>query len=506
MANIFDNFKPSAPATSATPATPATPDASTDITPPPGSLGSYLPSWMTKPVATGSIADTARVAANTFGLGDRALAGGRTYGWWNYLNPGLSGTSAEQSKPSAEYDANLKAARAETEAASGRLGGAGNIIANAVGAAPLAALGVGGGVAEGLEALTGPGAAITRGVLGNVAEGVMSGGLAAAGHGDSVPLGMATGGATGLIGSPIAGAANWAARKVATPVGRLLGSLYTPSEVSTATKAVEQGAWADAKNITFNPSDVNDAYSRAFRSLDADQVRNLTPGMNKAFGDHMTGNLQMNSIDASNINGFSRDIISNARSNADSVLANRLKSNLDDVLQNARPISNPVALNPLDVVNNARTASQKSIMAQGLEDASTQLRNQYKSPGPWAQTQSEFYKPGTPQYEGLSGIVRASGGATAMPSGYGAAHMVEPAIEGALAAAGMPSAGLMTGAAMQGIKPTISGLINAAKRAGLQGRLADLYPSVTGRAVSAAPNIGRALFSTIYGSEAARGL
>jgi hypothetical protein len=221
--------------------------------------------------AGSDVADFGRVAANTFGVGDRALAGAKTYGWMDYLFPGFTGTAAEQSQPNVDYDKALANARANTTAASQRIGPVASAAANIVGYAPLGELGIAGNIARlgrGAEYVPG----VARNVLGLTAEGTAAGGLAAAGHDESVPLGMAAGGGTAQRLGTVGAAVDPLVRKIANPVGRALGILNDPEGVTAATKTAQQNAYAPAQQVGFDPSDVNPAYHNALTSLDASQA------------------------------------------------------------------------------------------------------------------------------------------------------------------------------------------------------------------------------------------
>jgi hypothetical protein len=144
-------------------------------------------------------------------------------------------------------------------------------------------------------------------------------------------------------------------------------------------------------------------------------------------------------------------------------------------------------------------ASQQQIMAKGLQDASADLKETYTSAGPWAQKQLQFYPPGSPARRGLAGLVRASGGSGPLPSGYGAAHVGGEMAELGLAAMGMPSAGIVAGAGTQIAEPLLSGVMKGFQRQGLQGRLANLYPSLTGQFRDRQPASGRSIEGCDYG-------
>ena len=433
------------------------------------SVGDYLKAVTARQFqgADQAAQDYARTAAAMFG--------------GNLLQSRLTGNSLEQEK-------------ATTEQAKARLGAMAPITEGALYAMGPGELGVAGRLGGGL--------------VGNVAEGALAGAGGAAAQGEDPIRGGAIGALTGGALAPAAALVNKVARPLATWAGRSLGLVSTPEEVAAATAAARTKAYNEAKQFEFAPSDVNSAYTKAYQSLDANQMRDLTGGMNDKVTEHINGNWTMPSIDASNIDGFGRTIRNSARSSADGVLANRIKENLDNVLQTAKPVSGQNPGEALDVIEGARTKAQQAMMAGdrevGLPTVQRLLKDQYVNPATWAQQQSGFYRPGSQQYNDLSKIVRTAGGSM-LPSGYGMSHVAGDIAEVGLAAAGMPSAGIVAGVGTQALKPVLSGVMKRIQRRGLQNRLTNLYPGLTGQSVTAPVNVGEALRALTLGSQAGAG-
>jgi hypothetical protein len=455
--------------------------------------------------AGSDVADFGRVAANTFGVGDRLIAQGRST--LPMMYPGLFGQDASVVQPGGAYDpatqgqratADLAQERAKTAAASADIGPAASLAANMVGYGPFAELGIAGRTANAL----GKGAPIFRGVMGNVAEGTAAGGAAAAGHDDSIPLGMAAGGATGLAVSPVAGIANWALRKT-DPIGQALGVLSTPANVVKSTGAAKDAAYSGASQYKFDPNDVNSAYYAAHSSLDPSQVLDLSPGMNAKVQQHLNANQTASSVSANTIDGLGRGLQGSVSTDADSVLAAKIKQGLDGVMGAAAPKSGQSVGDALIQVNKARAAAQQDIMAQGLQDASADLKNQFISPGPWARTQSQFYKPGSDAYDALSGIVRGSGQGGL--SSYAAERAMGPAAEAVGGAIGGAPGAITAEAGMQLARPVLTGWTHMMQRGALQRQLADAYPALTGRWRSYSPDVGSLLKAATLGSQAGAG-
>ena len=217
---------------------------------------------------------------------------------------------------------------------------------------------------------------------------------AAAGHGDNVLGGALVGGGTALGLGTVGAAVNPLVRLVANPVGRATGDLSTPEAVTKATAAAEDAAWAATHQVGFDPSDVNPAYHNALTSLDAGQVRNLSPGMWDKVNGHIAANSNMSTLTANNLDAFGRDIQSAASTPADNVLAARIKSNLDGVMDTATPNwgQTPAGQTPLDLVQRARAATAAAKNASDLADMTTNLNAFKVSPAPEAQRIArEFY-------------------------------------------------------------------------------------------------------------------
>ena len=434
------------------------------------------------------VSDFGRTAANTFGLGDRALAGIKTYGPMDYLNPGFTGTAAAQSQPSPDYDAALKSARADTDAASQRIGPVASAVANTAGYAPMGAFGIAG--------------KLGGKIIGSAAEGAVAGGAAAAGHDDSVAGGMVTGGGTGA-GIGLAGRIiNPIARAGANAYGRITGALSSPEDITAATKAASTQAYNDAKKITFNPNDVNPAYTTAASSLDADQARALSPGFAKKVADHIDENNKMTSINASNIDGFARDLQNSATTPADGVLANRIASNLDNVMELARPTSGHKIGDGLAAITAARQAHGQSANAEMLQGI-TQPDFQTNPSSQVARTAKQFYQPGSPQWEALSKIYNAAGGGG--QTSYKEMNLKYPDL-GYMGASVGGGPGAMAGEiAGHALKPTVGNALGYLQRQRVQEQVNKAYPVLTGGKTSYSPDVGGALRALMLGNQAANG-
>jgi hypothetical protein len=123
----------------------------------------------------------------------------------------------------------------------------------------------------------------------------------------------------------------------------------------------------------------------------------------------------MSTLTANNLDAFGRDIQSAASTPADSVLAARIKGNLDGVMNTATPNwgQAPAGQTPLDVVNRARAATAAAKNASDLADMTTNLNAFKVSPASEAQRIArEFYwnQPEGPQFQRLSNIAQTAGG------------------------------------------------------------------------------------------------
>ena len=154
--------------------------------------------------------DYARVAANTYGLGDRALAA-------------ITGTD-------------LATERARTQQASERLGPEGSFAANLTGGGPLGRVASAAGLGTGTLSLAGQGAA--------------SGAVGALGRGDD-PYSAAGWGAAGGVGASLLGSAlSPVARRIASSSGQ------TPEAATAAAAGAAQQAEQQAGKISYPRSDL----------------------------------------------------------------------------------------------------------------------------------------------------------------------------------------------------------------------------------------------------------
>jgi hypothetical protein len=460
------------------------------------SWSDYVLAHLTKPFqgAPQAASDYARVAANTFGFGDRALAHLNTYGAAPTLFPGFSSWGGAGG-PSNDLQANLAAEHAKTAAANERLGPLMGTVANAVGYAPFGALGIAG---EG-------------GVLGTALEGGAAGAVAGAGQGDNLSD-AAKGAAVGAVGGAGAGAltkyvvnplATWGANKI----GKAIGALSDPATVTASTAAAEKAAYAPAKGIRFDAfADVNPAYYNAFNSLEEDQRRNLSGAFSGKVQGHISANNQAGTVTASNIDGFGRDLSNAASTPADSVLAARIKQNLDGVLGNATPLTGQAPGDALNVIQNARQAHQAAANADALQKMSQNLSGFGSSPAGQAKSiAQQFYQdPSSPQYQALSKIATTAGGGG--QTAYNLMHMIDPVLGffGASVGGGPGEiAGEIAGHAM---KPTIGEALSTLQQGRVARAIGGAYPALTGAPPTLlSPDVGPAIRALLLGKAAGSG-
>lgn len=436
--------------------------------------------------AASDVSDFGRVAANTFGLGDRMLASARTSGFQPDPTTGVMTSINDPVKEAAA----LASAQADTKAAAGRIGPVGSGVANAVGYGPMGALGVAG--------------RLGGGIIGTGVEGALGGGLAAAGHGDNVTAGAAEGGGLGLGVGTLTRIANPILRYGMNKIGSWTGLLDKPADVASQTASDAAKAYNAADKIKFDPDDVNQAYRTAKNSLDPSQQRDLSSSMNTTFDSHLADNLKMSGVSADDMDGFARSLQGQASTPGDSVLAARIKSNLNDVMGSATPVSNHAVGDGLDAITAARQAHATAANAQTLSDMRGNLDQWQANPGNEAMKNAkQWAQPDDEQWNAWKSIYNASGGNG--QSVYNVMHMLDPVagFVGASAAGG-PGA-LAAEVGMHALKPTIGGALGKLTRQGIRGAISDAYPALTGYQTSYSPDIGAALRAATLGSAAAKG-
>ena len=263
-------------------------------------------------------ADYGRVAANTFGIGDSLLASQKA------VYNDLTGNARNPGQPDPnDIVSNLAAAKADTAAASGRLGTAGTIAANMTGGGPL------GEVASAVK-----GAIPFAGRFAGPLAGAITGGGATAagevGRGDAVsPWDIGIGTVTGGVGG--------------APAGK--GGALAPPISADDLKAAAQQIYKPLDNILFNTkSEVKpelDAFRTSIGSTTDLTGRRLqqASGTNAILGD-LGDSAQLT---ARNIQEAQRslDKIANSPSSSvqDQEFAPKLKAALQNVMDNGLPIS-----------------------------------------------------------------------------------------------------------------------------------------------------------------------
>jgi hypothetical protein len=436
--------------------------------------------------------DLGRVAANTFGLGDRTLAGASTYGLWNYLNPGLSGTAADQSKPSAAYDAAFAAERAKTAAASERLGPVASTAASMVGYGPLGELGVAG--------------RLGGGVMGTAAEGALAGGLAGAGQGD----GVATGAAAGAVGGAGLGAlTKYALNPLATvganAFGKATGLLSDPAQVTADALAARTNAY-DALKST--PLDIGDTRQALQSVRDTIETMDPTGGFQKNaprsmavldnLQDHVANN---NSVSAHDLVSLGLDKLRNIPDTAAAGGENELKPAIQTGLENF--LNNGPAAGQLAAAKDAHATYAN---AKALQAWSQSLTGFGSSPASEAQSLAEkFYPdPKSPEYQSLSKIVQAAsgGGQTA----YNLMHLIDPLLAAGGAAVAGPGGAIAGEMAGHLAKPTIGAALGRAQQGAVQRAIGGAYPALTGAPPSLwSPDFSPAARALLFGKAASSG-
>jgi hypothetical protein len=388
--------------------------------------------------------DYARVASNTYGLGDR-------------LASTMGGTD-------------IAAERAKTQAARERLGPIA-YAADMTGGGPL------GKVAE-----LGGG-----GFLANMAVGGGAGYAGGVGRGDASPLTDAVMGAGGAglgtaAGKTILGPlANWGA-KGATALGQKLGFLDNPADVTAATKAARDAAYDTMKNTSLDIGDTRQALQGVRNAVNA---MDPTGGFQKNAPRSMAilDNLQdfaanSNDITAHDLVSLGLDKLRNIPDTAAAGGENELKPAIQKGLENF--LDSGPAAGQLDAARDAH-ATYKN--AQALQQWSQGLKDFGSSPASAAQDAAQtFYSDPAKkaQYDALARIANAGGGGQ---SAWGLMHAAHEPIDMAAAAAGLGHMAGPVGAAVSygAFKPAASALLKRGQAGAVQDAIASAYPALTGR-------------------------
>jgi hypothetical protein len=386
--------------------------------------------------------DYARVASNTYGLGDRFAST-------------MSGTDIADE-------------RAKTAAARERLGPIA-YAADMTGGGPLGKLAeLGGG---GFLANMGVGGA--AGYAGGVGRGDASPGMDAAMGAGGAGLGTAAG---KYVLGPLA---NWG-MKGASALGQKLGFLDNPEDVTAATKAARDAAFDTMKATPLNVGDTRQALQGVRNTVNA---MDPTGGFQKNAPRTMAvlDNLQdfaanTNDINAHDLVSLGLDKLRNIPDTAATGGENELRPAIQAGLKNFLE-SGPAA----GQLGDAQAAHQTYANAKALQDWSQGLKDFGASPASEAQSTAQtFYNdPSSEPYKALARIANAGGGGQ---SAYGLMHAAHEPIDMAAAAAGLGHMAGPVGAAVSygAIKPAMGALLKRGQAGAVQNAITSAYPALTG--------------------------
>jgi hypothetical protein len=398
--------------------------------------------------------DYGRIAANSFGVGDRAVAGWSTV--MPAMFPKLFGPGAtDQDALQKQYDAALQTERGKTAEASARAGTIPTALATAAGYAPAMLIP---GMGEG-------------GVMANIGQQALLASVAAAGRGENVPqaaLGGAVGGAAGGVASKyaIGPAVNWAANKI----GQATGLLADPAAITAKKVADAEAAWAPTRSMQVNPGAVDAAHTSAINSLDDNQTAQISDGFNSLIQKQRNLNLNGQPTTASQVAGYADNLKNQASSGAEKILASRIGDNLDNVLG---------AHGMADAVQNARFASKQANAAGNLQDFSEGVSDWNANPADAARgVAQKYYTRGQPDYQDLVNISKAGQGGGM--SSYPIERAFAPLVEAGGLYAGGPALGMASEIGFQLGRPGIGAALHAAQRNALQNKIGAAYPNLVG--------------------------
>ena len=445
------------------------------------------------------------VDAATFGLGDR---------FQSYL----TGNPLDQE-------------RAQTAAASSRLGAMAPIVSGAMYAAGPGELGAASKIGEGASALLGGGrlARWTGGVLGSGAEGAASGALGAAGHGEDVSSGALTGGALGAAGGSLGGV-----------VGR--GGTLPAAPTADDLTAAAKKAYAPLTNVLY---DATKEVHPAIDPIDAQNALRDWSGYKWNDATKTKGEIntllnkpQLSANDLQQSQSYLKGIASDGRSDPnDAMYAAHYAGKLQDVLDNATPQTG-VPQNWSNPTNAPSFASAKKAegdafygKAQDVGRLNDWIAKSKVPQGPDVGSQAssylrtgqgqQFAPPGSPAYDALSTLAKTSAGPdlSAAPSAFDFRHLAHPlvgaAVGGALGVgtehdfdpAHIAEAMILGGTLGYGAHKGIPAIQGAFQRA-TQGRAIDAARVALGTGAQQSPVLNAAPFrdavrSLIFGQGAA---
>ena len=481
-------FKPK----TAAPAAPAAQTASPEIAQPTDSqapldprtatMGDYLARLhgAVAPLATFA-SNYGRTAANVYGLYDRMAASAQTSG---FQQDPKTGQWVSVNDPNKEAAA-LAAEKAKTAEASAALAPEARIAASMTGAGPVGALGIGKGVANTAAPYVPKlfGGNWTAGLIGGATEGATLAGTAAAGRGEPVAPAALMGGAGGAAFAAPGGMVN-RGRLPATP---------TADDFDQAAQSV----YGDMRKIGYLPSTPTAAYASARSALTPAQEANLSPGFLRLIA-RQQGNFGR-TVSADSINGFARDLQSAASTNADQVLAAKIRDNLNSVLENSTTVTGHAPGVAADLqeranqyigqredLNRLEEFQQKADVAGG-PDVSSQV-------GSWLRSAEgqRIAPPGSPQYEAANTLA----GTPARPTNYFPSwvrHYVLPGVAGTTIGEGIS---YLTGDENTPMGRVAEDLAMAALVRGGQGALSSYTGATRGAAQQRAIDALRATIGT----------
>ena len=385
--------------------------------------GDYMLAHLAKPFqgANQAAQDYSRTAvdAATFGLGDR-------------LQSYLTGNPLEKE-------------RAETAAASGRLGAMAPIVSGAMYAVGPGELGLGARVAERL------GGGWLAGVGGAAAEGAGTGALGAAGHDESIGQGALVGGALGGAGGLLGGVS-----------GR--GGALTAPISSDDLKAAAQAEYAPLSQVLFDAKgEVHpqlDAAKNAIDQIDRTGQQWKLAKSTRAEFNNLQNAVQLSAEDIQKAQARLGKISSSPNaSDQDKWMAPQISDALENVMQTGLPQTGvPAGVQPSGYA--AAVRDRGDVLAGRAKDVGrveTWQDNAKVAGGPDVSSQARRYllsdegqrfaPPGSPQFSAYNELAKAPGGPDvgAAPSIWDVRHVARPVLDPMIGAAFGAGAGAFGG-------------------------------------------------------------
>ena len=478
QANVFDQFD--GKGSGAAPAPGAgnwlTKSASTGSTGPTTAIGKALPSWMTMPLT----ADEGVLPAAK----DIALSGADylALNQLKHIAPSL-GDSIAQAHQNLGY--------------ADPVVGAASYLMPGIGPAKY--------LKAGTEALGMSGLGVGFG--GKVAEGALAGGISGFDPNDPISStlegaggGAVLGGAAHGIGKVANVAANSAANSgVGQAILRATGASMgdTAAGASAATGATSDAGYTALRGVQAQPAHVDNAFDQVMSGLSPSQKTGMSPGLKGAIQnirDEINDQgVQGNLIDGDTINSWKRQINDAATNKIDGGIAAQLTNPLGHT-QPGTLTGVLGAAGGAQLDQTATAAAQRDIMANKLQEWTTNLNENGISPGDEPLRQQQYYAQGSPEYNALGNIYKAGAqhtGGLSYLAGRAGGELAEAA--GAAAGlGGIPT--MLLGLGGHVLKYPIQGVQNVYKRANLANTLRQAYPALTGQSVGYnVPGVGNAI-------------